>query len=85
MFEMFNVTLQDYWTEKITFSKQIHDPATEMDCFNLCIIVKREECDLLVFDHENSTCYLGMLSETSGKNSFLERDFLTLHASKSKH
>ena len=66
MFDSYDVTSQGFWNEKITFSKDMESPANEIDCLNLCINVKSEECDIFVFDHGNSACHIGMLSETSG-------------------
>lgn len=85
MFERFDVTLQNYWTEKITFSINIDGPTTEIDCFNHCFNVKKGECDIFVFDHGNYTCHLGFFSEKSGIETIFSDELITLHALKSEY
>ena len=83
MFYMHDVTGNDYWYEKMTFSKHIDGPATEIDCVNQCIHVKKDECDFYVFDKGSLTCHIGILSETSGNQPALLDESITLLAVKS--
>ena len=84
LFDRFDVTDLDYWHEKLTSSKAIDFPATEIDCVNQCINVKRDECDFILFDKGNLTCHVGIFSETSGKAPIFSNENITLFALKSK-
>ena len=85
MFYIFNETDPNYWHEKITFSKQINGPATEIDCFNHCLHVKKDECDFFVYDKGRLICHIGILSVTSGNQPTFVDESITLFALKSNH
>ena len=80
LFELYNQTKLNYWHEKLTFSKPVDK---ENDCVNLCLNVKREECDFLVFDKGSLNCHIGVLSWTSGNPPVIADEIITLLALKS--
>ena len=85
MFDMYNVTENDYWYEKLQLAKQFDGPSKEIDCVNECLHVKKDECDFMVYDKVDYICHIGNLSETSGDKPAFADESITLLAVKSNH
>ena len=64
--DFYNVTLHDYWFEKITTVKEMQSPAIPLDCWNYCVNVLKSDCEFFVLDIPSSTCIFGVLSHTDG-------------------
>ena len=56
---------QDYWQVKVTESKNIQNPGSLYDCFNECLIVRKDTCQFLVYDSASQICHTGALDSAS--------------------